>query len=356
LQNSFGSGTKQLVRLTNIDFCSAIFVGGDFKRTHFDIEGKAVDIMIRGEWAEPVTQDKLVNILQKTIEGHTRFWQDYSDTIYSVVLIPVEDSLTWTATNKSVSVGGSGLTNSFMAYATNNPGLRLDQMRYIFVHELMHHWIGGKIRNAHEEQQYWFSEGFTEYFTLKNSLKYGLIDEATFISQLNDEFTFPLYQSPYRNMPNDSINYSTFWRGDEYWKKLPYRRGCLYAFYLDNQIRTLSNGEHNLDDLMRDILRQCMSDPDQTLSQSYFVKQLRKYAGRKSAKEFKRFIERGELIDFVSKSANLPAGLTAEVKDVKMQFGPSPDIIDRVEVFKDMLVFKQADSTDLAKLRAALLR
>ena len=56
-----------------------------------------------------------------------------------------------------LSYGGEGLTNSFMSYATNSSRLRLEYMRYLFMHELMHHWIGIAIENADEERQYWFS-------------------------------------------------------------------------------------------------------------------------------------------------------------------------------------------------------
>ncbi|MBL7807124.1 MAG: hypothetical protein JNN28_04895, partial [Saprospiraceae bacterium] len=163
LHNSFGPDRAQAPTLTNSEFSVAFFVGGDFRRFSFRVKDQPVYLLTRGNWTQ-FSDDTLRNLLQRTVEGHRAFWNDYSDTIYSVSFLPIEDA-PWTETSKSVSVGGSGLTNSFLSYATNNPGVKYDLMRYLWVHELMHHWIGVHIQNAEEEKQYWFSEGFTEYFT-----------------------------------------------------------------------------------------------------------------------------------------------------------------------------------------------
>jgi predicted metalloprotease with PDZ domain len=219
---------------------------------------------------------------------------------------------------------------------------------------LMHRWIGGKIENAAEEKQYWFSEGFTEYFTLKNSLRYGFIDADEFVRELNDNFTFPHYASPKRLAPNDSLTYDNFWNGGKEWEKLPYRRGCLYAFYLDNQLRETSGGSKNLDGYMRLLLADISKYPGRKLDHAYFLKTLEPYLGKKAKKEFKKFIEKGELIDFTK--TKLPEGLTVAVQDITMRYGPSPEEITSTEVYKNVPGFARDPKTSKAKLKEILLR
>jgi predicted metalloprotease with PDZ domain len=351
IHNSFGPGKDQTVAITNGEFNVAVFVGGDFRRHTFKVQDKPVYLLTRGQWSQ-FSDDTLVGLLQRTVAGHRSFWNDFSDSIYSVTFLPIHDA-PWTEKSKSVSIGGSGLTNSFMSFATDNPGITYDLVRYVWVHELMHHWIGGRIENADEERQYWFSEGFTEYFTLKNSLRYGLITTAGFLEGLNT-FASEHYSSPQRSQPNDSINYAHFWNGGKEWEKLPYRRGCLYAFYLDNLIREKSKGEKNLDQLMRQILAAMEQDPDEKLDHAFFIKILRPYAGKASEKAFKRYIEQGKPIDF--RKSQLPAGLEVKVKDVTMRSGPSRDIITSTTVLKNIPVFKSGSGISDETLREALLK
>lgn len=351
LHNSFGPDKTQTALLSDSEFSMGVFVGGDFRRFRFEVKNQPVYLLTRGNWSR-FSDDTLLHLLRRTVEGHRAFWNDFEDSIYTVTFLPIDDA-DWTETWKFTSAGGSGLTNSFMSFATDNPGVNFDLIRYLWVHELMHHWIGTKIQNANEEQQYWFSEGFTEYFTLKNSLRYGLIDTDRFLEGLNN-FASEHYSSPTRNMPNDSLNYERFWTGGKDWEKLPYRRGCLYAFYLDNLIRERSGGEKNLDQFMRDILAETRKNPNQKLDHVFFKKMLQPYGVKVSAVTFDRFIERGKTINF--RKTKLPAGLEVRVKDVTMRSGPSPDIITKTEVLKNIPVFTPKPGTDKETLRKALLK
>jgi predicted metalloprotease with PDZ domain len=352
LQNSFGPDNDQTIRLTSKQFETGVFVGGDFRRHRFEVQGSPVYFVTRGKW-NSFSDDTLTQLLRRTVEGHRAFWKDYTDTIYTVTFLPVEGA-PYSEKDHFVSTGGSGLTNSFMSYATNNAGVQYDRIRYIYVHELMHRWIGTKIENAKEEQQYWFSEGFTEYYTLKNSLRYGFISAEEFIRELNDDFATPHYASPKRLMPNDSLNYQNFWNGGKEWEKLPYRRGCLYAFYLDNLIRESSKGDKSLDDFMRQLLTDITANPNQKLDHPFFLKTLQPFLGKGAKKDFKRFIEAGELINF--QKTLLPAGLTVEVRDVTMRYGTSPENITSTVVYKNSPVFKRAANVSFEAIRVALLR
>lgn len=351
LHNSFGPDTSQLVALTNSEFSVGVLVGGDFRRFKFEVKGQPVYLLTRGEWSQ-FSDDTLLNLLKRTVEGHRAFWNDFSDTIYTVTFLPIQDA-PWNERSRVVSVGGSGLTNSFMSFATDNPGVEFNLIRYVWVHELMHHWIGVHIQNADEERQYWFSEGFTEYFTLKNSLRYGLINTDEFLDGLNN-FASEHYSSPLRTMPNDSMSYDHFWNGGKAWEKLPYNRGCLYAFYLDNLIRTKTKGTQNLDQLMRKILSEVRTNPNQKLDHPFFTKMLIPFAGKSSVQYFDNFIELGKPINFTR--SRLPEGLEIITKDANLHFGQNGAVITNAEIIKNIPVFRIKSGVEKAILRAALLK
>lgn len=352
INNSFGLDAMQKVRVTATQLTTSVFVGGNFDRYSFNIQNKPVHFVTKGRWTA-FSNDTLVNLLHTIVEGHRTFWNDFADSIYTVTFLPINDA-PWSDTSKFLSYGGSGLTNSFLCYATNNPGLNYGSMRYLFTHELMHHWIGTKIENATEEQQYWFSEGFTEYFTLKNMLRYGLITPDEFLEEFNGSMVQPHYANPKRAMPNDSINYRNFWSGDKNWEKLPYYRGCLYAFYLDNQLRTATNGRTNLDAVMLDILQKIRANPLQKLDHSFFKSVIQPHVGKKGIADFEQFIEQGVPIRF--KKTPLPEGIEYDQKDIVFSSGPSKEVVTKREKFKDIPVFLRKKGISDDALKAAILK
>ena len=53
-----------------------------------------------------------------------------------------------------------------------------------FAHEHFHTWVGGKIRNdKQEELNYWWSEGFTDYYSRVLALRSGGLSIEKFIDE-----------------------------------------------------------------------------------------------------------------------------------------------------------------------------
>ena len=226
------------------------------------------------------------------------------------------------------SFQGTGLTNSFATSVSNNTETELDQLLYLFNHELMHNWIGHTIENESEEAQYWFSEGFTEYYTVKNIASNGIggKDWGYFIEYLNETIRL-LETSPVRGEPNSAITYETFWGSRDY-EKLPYRRGMLFAFYLDQQIRAVSDKTKSLDNLMRDLLEEVRRSGAR-LNSGLFLEKARPYLVEDLAPFFEAHIEQGvplPLEDLFT-SQGLEYTIGAEVFDLGFEFDP-----DRVQV------------------------
>ncbi|MBT8321467.1 MAG: hypothetical protein KJO90_07345, partial [Eudoraea sp.] len=279
IHNSFGSRERkqQINDISLEEFHSAIFVGGDFRIQEGEIKGNRVVLAARGDWI-PFKEAEVFNVLIQTLEAQRSFWQDHSQKYFTVTLRPM-------FMERGSSFQGTGLTNSFACSITNNEHTDIEQLIYLFNHELQHNWTGQTIKNDNEEEQYWFSEGFTEYYTFKNVGKYeiGGLDDSFFIDQLNGTIR-NLYSSPVVAAPNSDINYENFWANPDY-GKLPYYRGAVYAFLLDNWIVQNSGGEKNLDQLMRELLRDA-SEEGQKIEHGYWNSKLDQYLGSSSVEIF----------------------------------------------------------------------
>lgn len=291
--NSFDTNNR-LQRIENTDerhFHSAVFTGGDYRPYMIDVKGNKAVFGIRGNWH--VFKDSvIVKMLEKTLTVQRDFWQDHSQEYFAVTMTP-------THLENGSSFQGSGLTNSFATTASNNKWLEYEGLIYLFNHELQHNWTGQAIKNENEEEQYWFSEGFTEYYTTKNIAKnsIGGLDEHYFFKKMNELIT-NLYLSPVKEAPNSEINYNNFWRSYEF-SKLPYRRGAIFAFYLDELIQKDSNGEKSLDDLMLAIKEDAVNN-GQRLSHEYFISKANEYLKDDIRPFFDKHIINGELYDLAS--------------------------------------------------------
>lgn len=290
LVNSFGTNKRnQIIKNTNLDqFHSAIFVGGDYKTYLLDINNNQAVLAIKGNW-KAFKDTTMVKILAKTLKAQRDFWKDHSQKYFAVTMSP-------THLKRGSSFQGSGLTNSFATSASNNEYLEIEGLLYLFNHELQHNWIGLLIKNDNEEEQYWFSEGFTDYYTIKNIAKNKIynLDVNYFIKEFN-QMVKALYNSPVREAPNKEINYKNFWSNRDY-SKLPYRRGALFAFYLDNKIKQDSKGEKSLDDLMLAIKDDAIKNK-QKITHSYFIKKANVFLNEDLKPFFEKHIENGKLFD-----------------------------------------------------------
>lgn len=310
LINSFGTNdhTQKIKGIDEQHFHSAVFTGGDYRAHELDIKGNKAVLGIRGDW-KVFKDSTIVNVLEKTLNAQRDFWQDHSQEYFAVTLTP-------TFREDGSSFQGSGLTNSFATTASNNQYLDPEGLVYLFNHELQHNWTGHTIKNANEEEQYWFSEGFTEYYTIKNIAKNKIngLDKSYFIKKLN-EFIKALYLSPVKEAPNSEINYDNFWSSREY-SKLPYRRGALFAFYLDNKIQKETNGEKSLDDLMLDIKEDAIQK-DQKLTHKYFISKVNEYVKEDITPFFDKHIEKGNLYD-----------LSSALEEFGFEFSPTSKVYD----------------------------
>lgn len=291
IHNSFGNQRQQLLYLSKDQIYSSIFMGGDLESFKSEIEGNDVYLVSKKPWKN-LDLEEAHKALERMIRFQRDFWQDHRDSLYSVTLIPTYEP--WTETSKRSSMGGTGLSNSFASFVSDNPGTDTERLIWLFSHELLHHWIGKKINNANEEAQYWFSEGFTDYYSYKLMLRSGEIATQKFLDLLNEEVLKPHYSSPVRSKPNSAITREKFW-SDRNYEKLPYRRGLIYAFFLDTKIKQ-KYSDKSLDDLMRALLLTSEKE-GKKLNAEMFLSHLDRFALADSQSAFQTYIEKGQPIN-----------------------------------------------------------
>ena len=106
-------------------------------------------------------------------------------------------------------------------------------------HEVFHAWpIGFK------EQEYWFSEGFTEYYSHITSARLGFTSESDFLKNLERVCEMYLSEQGELSIREAGKNKSTY-------SGLVYQGGSLIALALDVQIRKRTQNQKNLDDVMK---------------------------------------------------------------------------------------------------------
>ena len=326
IHNSFGNRErKQELRSVALeDFHSAIFVGGDFRVYSDRIKGNELHLALRGDWI-PFVDTEVMELLSETVRAQRHFWEDNSQPYFTVTMRPFPQE-------RGSSFQGTGLTNSFSTSISNNEETEIDQLAYLFNHELMHNWIGSTIENADEEAQYWFSEGFTEYYTAKNISTYSINgrDWGFFIDNLNEKLRL-LDGSAVKEAPNSEINYDNFWKDPEF-GKLPYRRGMLFAFYLDMQVKTSSGGEHSLDDIMRDLL-QASREEGKKLTHAHFLTSANAYLPEDLTPFFNRHIVSGEALPMkeLFEQLALEYQEEAEVFDLGFKFSPENTEVEELD-------------------------
>ena len=111
-------------------------------------------------------------------------------------------------------------------------------------HEVFHAWP-----LKFKEQEYWFSEGFTEYYSHITSARLGFTAESDFIKNLERVYEWYLSQQGELSIREAGKNKSAY-------AGLVYQGGSLIALALDVQIRKLTQNQKSLDDVMKQMYRE----------------------------------------------------------------------------------------------------
>ena len=197
----------------------------------------------------------------------------------------------------SISLGGTGRSDAFAFFATNNAEPhKLDQ---VMAHEMMHTWvprrIGGLRRTPPEQADYWLSEGFTNWAAWRVLVRSGFWKPEDFVRAFNENIKdYDL--SPVREAPNTRI-VADFWN-DRSSGDLPYRRGMLLATYWDSRVLRATQGKHDFDDVLLHMQKLSKSKPEASAVQLLLIA-MQEVAGVDIQSDLDRYVELGQPVDLM---------------------------------------------------------
>jgi predicted metalloprotease with PDZ domain len=115
---------------------------------------------------------------------------------------------------------------------------------HVLDHEIVHLWIGHRIRYPDEAPEYWFSEGFTDYATWMLEAGHGLIPEDTLPRVIAEQ------AANYRRQAGTAPMQAVSGEKAKYYD-LIYSGGFLVALALDVEIRARTDLKRGLPDVLR---------------------------------------------------------------------------------------------------------
>jgi predicted metalloprotease with PDZ domain len=286
LASSFGAGqSRESPLLSPGEFEHAVFVGGDFRVRQAAVRGKPVFVALRGNWN--FTDEQFLAHVARIVELERGFWRDFDYAHYLITLLPLESRANF------LSIGGTGLTNSFATFVV--PNVKLDDLTFLLTHEYFHNWntLGiGRMKDP-EQLRYWFSEGFTDYYTWLLQVRGKLISLEAYVANFNETLR-EYFLSPVNTADNARVQREFFSNGEI--GRLPYWRGRFLAANWNADIKRKSDGRQSLDDAMRDLHRAGRNQKNFEISEASVNQFVRRYTGADMLPQVAKYIDRGELI------------------------------------------------------------
>jgi predicted metalloprotease with PDZ domain len=230
------------------DAATSIIVGGDFRIVQ--TADPNIRIAMRGaQWR--FTDAYFAARVAEIIAAQRRFWGDESSPFLVTVIELGAPNSGW------LSMGGTGLGDSFAFFAT--PNVEPEALPRMLAHEGLHTWIPSRIGGLAEVDEasgYWFSEGFTDFYTGRILVREGIWDPAQFAADFNRTLRDYAVSSA-RTAPNARI-LADFWR-DRDLQQLPYQRGRMLATLWDVRLRAQGR---DMDELVHEMrARAAAGDP-----------------------------------------------------------------------------------------------
>jgi len=258
----------------------SVTVAGDFRVLTRQIHGVPLRVAIQGQW--PFQDAWFADQLAAISNAQYDFWKD--------ALRPYLVTFTQLAIGSGTSGAGTGLGDAFAMFATADYDVH-DLVRTLG-HEMTHTWIPARLGvmpegPSNEALEYWFSEGFTDYYALRGLMRSRLWSAQDFAASFN--LTLKRYAgSPARLAPNKQI-------GDGFWKdsnlqQLPYDRGLLFATRVDQELRRASQGMVSLDDVVL-AMRHRYGEAREPIRESFIAAMAKR--GIDVKPELTRFIDEG---------------------------------------------------------------
>lgn len=220
----------------------SVVVGGpDLVIYRRDLAGAPLRVAAAGRF--DFSPDAFLDNAARVIAGERAFWRA-KEGPFLVALAPLKPL------PGRRSSRGEGRGDAFAIQGGSDTPL--ESLKGLLAHEYFHTWNPARLGGIHdgdaERADYWFSEGFTDFYARRLALRSGLYSLDEFLADWNAALR-EYAASPVRNAPNARV-VADFWK-DQDVEKLPYQRGSILAAMSDRELRARSGGKVGLDDVMR---------------------------------------------------------------------------------------------------------
>jgi predicted metalloprotease with PDZ domain len=281
---------RQAVRPGTVNnIVESMLIGGyDLRVTGSADSGSGVRVATIGSYA--FNPDALAPVALRVISAERGFWGTDAGAPFLVTMAPLKASKT------RQSFSGTGRGDAFAMWVGQD--IPLPMLTWLLGHEYFHTWnpahLGGLPGGPGEPRQFWFSEGFTDFYARRLMVRAGLTSPQEFVDEWN-EALLRYGTSPFRTTPNN-LAAEKFW-SDEDAQKLPYDRGSILAALWDYRLRATSGGRRTLDAVMHRQLSMVHKTSDESgpYAADYFVK-LARAAGLDVQPDIARYVTRGALV------------------------------------------------------------
>jgi hypothetical protein len=149
---------------------------------------------------------------------------------------------------QSSNLGGEADPKIIILNWSENTLFGSSNWKTVLLHELFHLWNAESFRYRSEEE-HWFNEGFTEFYTYQTAAKLGLISQEDIVSNSLIPVGSYLGTKRHDNLSMREAGKNNKNKFENYF--LVYHGGWVTAMVLDYDIRVRTNNKKNLDNLMR---------------------------------------------------------------------------------------------------------
>lgn len=272
------------------DLQNSIFMGGDIRIYHMSINNRPVYFGIRGKWG--FSDQEILQVIKKIVAGQRQFWNDHDFGRYTISLLPLKY-----ASPENKSINGRSLYKTFVTEATNMPSYSTNDLLQLYNHELMHHWFSDVILQGSPENDYkWFMEGFNDYFAHYVMKDRGLISTEEFNRKINEKIAS--YYSDSTNQYSNAIMSEQYWSSSKM-QQLPYTRGLIFAFYLNESIIKKTGGRTSLKNVIAQMLAESRNSKRQFDNQ-WLLTVLKQFTEYDYSADIDQYILQGRFIPIQS--------------------------------------------------------
>jgi predicted metalloprotease with PDZ domain len=238
------------------------------------------------------TEPALLPLMERAPRAYTEFWGAAPGDELTVFFLSDPDT------------DGGAFRHSFaMRFATPLRASERVVWEHTLAHELMHVWMNnanGGVRITGDGSAYWFTEGFTDYLTVKLMRQAGLIDEALANQRIANQVR--RYAIGKRLSPDIGLGAA----GKEkhrHWE-LIYGGGAFFALLLDAELSQSSPTA------FRDAMRAVQSNPGVAYDNATMLAMLDQHTGGRASAILAQ-VEKGMTLPQV-RAALAPAGVSVE--------------------------------------------